>query len=155
MPNTERKQPAISRVFSGSKFETLFGFCRALRVGDYIYVSGTAPIKDGKTAGVGDPAVQTRRCFEIIEEALKSFGADRSHVIRTRMFLTRIEDWQQVGAVHAEFFADVRPVATMVEVSKLIDPDWLVEIEAEAFFPDVEPQAYDKRAGDPGAKSTS
>lgn len=139
MPNTEPQQPGVSRVFSGSKFETLFGFCRAIRVGDYIHVSGTAPIKDGKTAGVGDPARQARRCFEIIEEALKSFGADRRHVIRTRMFLTRIEDWQQVGAVHAEFFADVRPAATMVGVSKLIDPDWLVEIEAEAYFPEGQP----------------
>ncbi len=123
------------RVFSGSKFEKLFGFCRAIRVGDYIHVSGTAPIKDGKTAGVGSATLQSRRCFEIIEAALKEFGADRHHVIRTRMFLTRISDWQEVGAVHAEFFADVQPAATMVETSGLIDPEWLVEIEADAYFP--------------------
>jgi enamine deaminase RidA (YjgF/YER057c/UK114 family) len=134
MPNTEPQKPGVSRVFSGSQYEPLFGFCRAVRTGDFIHVSGTAPIKDGKTDGVGDPAQQARRCFQIIEEALKDFGADRHNVIRTRMFLTRIEDWKQVGAVHAEFFADVRPAATMVEVSKLIDPDWLVEIEAEAFL---------------------
>lgn len=122
-------------VFSGSKYEALFGFSRAVRVGDYIHVSGTAPVLDGKTAGVGDPAAQARRCFEIIESALKEYGADRSHVIRTRMFLTRISDWQQVGAVHSEFFADVKPAATMVGTSELIDPEWLVEIEADAYFP--------------------
>ncbi len=137
MPHTEPEKNGDSRVFSGSKFETLFGFCRAVRVGEYIHVSGTAPIKDGKTDGVGDPAIQARRCFAIIEAALKKFGADRRNVIRTRMFLTRIEDWQQVGSVHAEFFADVRPAATMVGISRLIDPDWLVEIEAEAFFPET------------------
>jgi len=123
------------QVFSGSKFEQLFGFCRALRVGDYIHVSGTAPIVEGRPATPGDAAGQTRRCFQIIEAALNEFGADRRNVIRTRMFLTNIEDWQKVGAAHAEFFADVKPTATMVEVSKLIDPEWLVEIEADAYFP--------------------
>ncbi|HEY0566443.1 MAG TPA: RidA family protein [Terriglobales bacterium] len=124
-----------SHVFSGSKFESLFGFSRAIRVGDYIHVSGTAPILDGKPAYPGDPGAQARRCFEIIESALKELGADRRHVIRTRMFLTRISDWQAVGAAHAEFFSDVRPAATMVETSGLIDPEWLVEIEADAYFP--------------------
>lgn len=129
--------PSIQKkyAFSGSKFESLFGFSRAIRVGDYIHVSGTAPVLDGKTAGIGDPAAQSRRCFEIIEAALKEFGADRRHVIRTRMFLTRITDWQAVGAVHAEFFADVKPAATMVGTSELIDPEWLIEIEADAWFP--------------------
>lgn len=122
-------------AFSGSKFESLFGFSRAIRVGDYIHVSGTAPVLDGETAGIGDPTAQSRRCFEIIESALKEFGADRSHVIRTRMFLTRIADWQAVGAIHAEFFAEVKPAATMVGISELIDPEWLVEIEADAYFP--------------------
>jgi enamine deaminase RidA (YjgF/YER057c/UK114 family) len=130
--------PTKRHAFSGSKFEKLFGFCRAIRVGDYIHVSGTAPILDGKPAAPGDPAAQARRCFEIIEAALQEFGADRRHVIRTRMFLTRISDWQQVGAAHAEFFSEVQPAATMVEVSGLIDPEWLVEIEADAFYPALE-----------------
>ncbi len=132
MPNSESNQRDVSRVFSGSKFESLFGFCRAIRIGNTIHVSGTAPIQDGKTAGVGDPAAPARRCFQILEPALHQFGADRHNVVRTRMFLTRIEDWQQVGAVHAEFFGAAPPAATMVEVSRLIDPDWLVEIEADA-----------------------
>lgn len=122
-------------AFSGSKFESLFGFSRAVRTGDYIHVSGTAPVLDGRTAGIGDPAAQARRCFEIIESALKEFGANRNHVVRTRMFLTRILDWQAVGAVHAEFFAGISPAATMVGTSELIDPEWLVEIEADAYFP--------------------
>ncbi|MEO8724483.1 MAG: RidA family protein [Acidobacteriaceae bacterium] len=122
-------------AFSGSKFESLFGFSRAVRTGDYIHVSGTAPVLDGRTAGIGDPAAQARRCFEIIESALKEFGANRNHVVRTRMFLTRILDWQAVGAVHAEFFAGINPAATMVGTSELIDPEWLVEIEADAYFP--------------------
>jgi enamine deaminase RidA (YjgF/YER057c/UK114 family) len=125
-------------VFSGSKFESLFGFCRAVRVGDYIHISGTAPILDGKPAFPGDAGAQARRCFEIIEAALKEFGADRRHVIRTRMFLTNIAaDWQKVGTVHAEFFSEVRPAATMVGTSALIDPEWLVEIEADAYYPET------------------
>lgn len=127
--------PQPKRVFSGSKFESLFGFCRAVRTGDYIHVSGTAPIKEGQPAYPGDPGAQARVCFEIIEAALKEFGADRRHVIRTRIFLTNIEHWQQVGAVHAEFFHDVQPAATMVGTSALISPEWLVEIEADAYFP--------------------
>jgi len=123
--------------FSGSPFEPLFGFSRAVRAGDYIHISGTAPILDGKTAGPGDAAVQARRCAELIEIALKAFGADRRHVVRTRMFLTRISDWRTVGAVHAEFFGDACPAATMVEVSSLIDPEWLVEMEADAYFPET------------------
>lgn len=129
------------RVFSGSKFEGLFGFCRALRVGDYVHVSGTAPIKDGKTHFPGDASAQARCCFEIIEAALNELGATRDDVIRTRMFLTRISDWQEVGAVHAEFFAAAQPASTMIGVAELIDPEWLVEIEAEAYAP--LPQAED------------
>ncbi len=135
MPNTEASPGGAQRVFSRSKYEPLFGFCRAVRVGDYIHVSGTAPIEEGRGTAVGDAARQARRCFQIMEAALQGFGAGRQHVVRTRMFLTRIGDWQQVGAVHAEFFRDVQPAATMVEVSGLIDPEWLVEIEADAYFP--------------------
>ncbi len=124
---------ARERVSSGSRYEPLFGFCRALRVGDAIHVAGTAPIgPDGETVGVGDAAAQARRCFEICREALEQLGGGLGDVVRTRMFLTRIEDWEAVGRVHGEFFGDVRPVATMVGVARLIQPEWLVEIEVDA-----------------------
>jgi enamine deaminase RidA (YjgF/YER057c/UK114 family) len=121
------------RVTSGSPYEELFGFCRAIRIGNVIHVAGTAPIgPDGKTVGVGDPAAQARRCFDIIEQALRELDAGLKDVVRTRMFLTRIEDWEIIGKIHGEYFGQVQPVSTMVQVAKLIDPDWLVEIEAEA-----------------------
>jgi len=98
-----------------------------------ISVSGTAPLSpDGKTVGVGDPAAQARRCFEIIQAAIEGLGGRLSDVIRTRTFLTRIEDWEKVAQVHGEFFKDVRPASTFVQVVRFIDPDWLVEIEADA-----------------------
>ena len=103
-----------------------------------IHIAGTAPIgKDGETVGVGDPAVQARRCFDIIGESLGELGASYADVIRTRMFLTRITDWSVVGSVHGDYFREINPVSTMVEVSRLIDPDWLVEIEAEAIVDDA------------------
>jgi len=121
------------RVSSRSPYESTIGFSRAVRVGNLIAVSGTAPIgSDRKTMGPGDPAVQARRCLEIIQTALEEAGASLSDVVRTRTFLTNIDDWESVGAVHGEFFKDVRPASTMVEVSRFIDPDWLVEIEADA-----------------------
>ena len=122
-----------TNISSGSPFEKPIGFSRAVRVGNVIWVGGTAPIgADGKTFGVGDPAAQTRRCFEIISEALGKAGAEMKHVVRTRMFVTDIANWEAVGRAHGEVFGDIRPAATMVEVSGLIDPDWLVEIEADA-----------------------
>jgi enamine deaminase RidA (YjgF/YER057c/UK114 family) len=135
MPEQD-KNTGVQHHFSGSPFEPVIGLSRAVRAGDYIYVSGTAPLLNGKTVGHGDAALQARRCAEIIEEALKSFGAGRRHVIRTRIFLTRITDWQAVGAVHAEFFGEARPANITFEVSRFIDPDWLVEIEADAYFPE-------------------
>jgi enamine deaminase RidA (YjgF/YER057c/UK114 family) len=96
-------------------------------------VSGTAPLApDGTTVAPGDPAAQARRCFEIIRDALRQVGADLTHVIRTRVFLKRIQDWEAVAAVHGEFFRDVRPASTIVQVTGFIDPAWLVEIEADA-----------------------
>ena len=107
-----------------------------MREGRIVAVSGTAPLApDGTTVGVGDAAAQARRCFEIIGEALRQLGSDLSHVIRTRVFLTRVADWEAVGAVHGEFFGDARPASTFVEVSRLINPEWLVEIEADAVVP--------------------
>jgi enamine deaminase RidA (YjgF/YER057c/UK114 family) len=127
-------------VSSGSPFELQVGFCRAVRVGDIIAVSGTAPLSaDGVTIGTGDVAAQARRCFEIIADALARLGADISDVVRTRVFLTRIDDWKQVAEVHGEFFRDIRPAATFVQVTSFIDSDWLVEIEADAVIRQLAP----------------
>jgi enamine deaminase RidA (YjgF/YER057c/UK114 family) len=120
-------------VSSGSPFESRIGFSRAVRVGNSISVSGTAPIGvDGRTAAVGDPAAQARRCLEIIDKALVEAGASLGDVVRTRTLLVRIEDWQAVATVHGEFFSDIRPANTVMQVSRFIDPDWLVEFEADA-----------------------
>jgi enamine deaminase RidA (YjgF/YER057c/UK114 family) len=120
-------------VSSGSPYEPKVGISRAVRVGTIVSVAGTAPLgPDGKTFGPGDPAVQARRCIEIIAAALEAAGASLAHVVRTRILLTRIDDWQAVAAVHGEFFRDIRPVNTIMQVSRFIDPDWLVEIEADA-----------------------
>ena len=126
-------------VSSGSPYELSVGFSRAVRVGSLISVSGTAPIgPDRKTVGPGDPSAQSRRCFEIIRDALEEAGSSLSDVVRTRIFLTNIADWEKVAAVHGEFFGDIRPASTIVQVARLIEPDWLVEIEADAAVdPDV------------------
>ncbi len=122
-------------VHSASPYEKMFGFCRARRIGDRIEVAGTAPIgEDGHSVAVGDPTAQARRCFEIIAEALEELGGSLADVVRTRMFLTHADDWKAIGEVHGEIFGglEIPPVATMVEVSGLIDHRWRVEIEAEA-----------------------
>lgn len=120
-------------VSSGSPFETTIGFSRAVRVGNVISVAGTAAIgPDRKTAGVGDPTAQTRRCLEIIQTALEDAGAKLSDVVRTRVYLTNIDDWEVVGKIHGEFFRDIRPASTIIQVSRFINPEWLVEIEADA-----------------------
>ena len=119
------------RVGSGSPFEPLIGFSRAVRVGDRVAVSGTAPVwPDGSCPD--DAGVQARRCLEIIVAALAEAGAAPTDVIRTRMFITAAEDADAVGAAHGEVFGAHRPAATMVVVSSLLDPRWRVEIEAEA-----------------------
>lgn len=120
-------------VSSGSPYEPRLGISRAFRSGNIIAVAGTAPIgPDGMTAGKGDVAVQAHRCIEIIRNALEQAGASLSDVIRTRVLLTRIEDWESVGQVHGEFFSNIRPANTVMQVTRFIDPDWLVEIEADA-----------------------
>ena len=119
------------RVSSGSPYEPVIGFCRALRVDDRVLVAGTAPVwPDGSCPD--DPAAQTRRCLEIIVAALRELGAGPEHVVRTRMFLTRTDDWEAVGKAHGEVFRDQRSVSTMVVVRELLDPRWRIEIEAEA-----------------------
>lgn len=121
----------LRRVSSGSPFEASIGFSRAVRVGDRILVSGTAPVfPDGSCPD--DVALQARRCFAIIEAALAEAGAATTDVVRTRMFLTDPTDADTVGRVHGETFEDTRPAATMVAVHALLDPRWKVEVEAEA-----------------------
>src|SRR5215213_3732703 len=121
------------RVSSGSPYEPLVGISRAVRAGNFIAVAGTAPLDaEGRTVGPGDAAAQARRCFEIVARALEDLGAGLADVVRTRILLTRIEDWEAVARVHGEFFRDVRPVNTVMQVSRFIDPDWLVEVEADA-----------------------
>jgi len=140
---------ASMRVSSGSPYEPGIGFSRAAREGAIIAVAGTAPIAaDGTTACPGDPAGQARRCLEIIRDALHAAGADLRHVIRTRMYLRRIEDWAAVGQVHGEFFGDIRPASTVVQVSAFVDPDWLVEIEADAVAPWSGPPGPDTAVAD-------
>ena len=119
-------------ISSGSPYEPRVGISRAVRVGSIIAVSGTAPLRDGKTVGKGDPAAQARRCLEIVKDALERAGTSLDHVVRTRTLLTRIEDWQAVAEVHGEFFGAIRPANTNMQVSRFIDPDWLVEFEADA-----------------------
>jgi len=118
---------------SGSPYEPVFGISRAVRIGHIIAVSGTAPLDtNGKTVAIGDPEGQSRRCLEIAQKALEKLGASLKDVIRTRILLTRIDDWEKVARVHGEFFSQIRPVSTVVEVSRFVDPDWLVEIELDA-----------------------
>lgn len=120
-------------ISSGSPFEPVIGFSRAVRVGPHIAVSGTAPIAlGGGVACPGDLYGQTLRCLEIIEAAIVQAGGKREHVIRTRMFLKEIANWQDAGRAHGEFFRDIRPASTMIQIVQAIDPGWLVEIEADA-----------------------
>ena len=120
-------------VSTGSPYEPIVGLSRAVRIGNIVAVAGTAPLgPDGKTVGVGDPAAQARRCLEISRLALEQLGATLRDVIRTRLLLSRIEDWRAVAEVHGEYFRDIRPVNTMVQVSRFIDPEWLIETEVDA-----------------------
>lgn len=120
-------------VSSGAPWESIVGYSRAVRTGNLVHVAGTtATSADGKVVGVGDAYAQTRHALLTIERALTEAGAGLRHVVRTRMFVTDISLWEEIGRAHGEFFRDVRPAATMVEVSRLIDPAHLVEIEVDA-----------------------
>lgn len=120
-------------VSSGSCLEPIIGFSRAVRVGNIISVGGTAPIAAaGGTAAIGDVCGQARRCLEIIEKALRDAGASLANVTRTRIMLTDISLWKDAARAHAEVFADIRPVTTLMQVTAFVDPDWLVEIEVDA-----------------------
>jgi enamine deaminase RidA (YjgF/YER057c/UK114 family) len=120
-------------ISTGSPFEPKVGISRAVRVGNIIAVTGTAPLSpDGKTVAKGNAAGQARRCLEIIRSAIEGLGGKLTDVTRTRILLTRIQDWERVAIVHGEFFGSIRPASTIMQVVRFIDADWLVEIEADA-----------------------
>lgn len=122
------------RIASGSSWESVVGYSRAVRVGNRVEVAGTTAVRDGQVVGLGDAYAQTVCALEIIRESLEQVGATLGDVVRTRMFVTDISQWEAIGKAHGEFFHDIRPVATMVEVTSLIEPELLVEIEAVAMI---------------------
>jgi enamine deaminase RidA (YjgF/YER057c/UK114 family) len=123
-------------ISGSSPFEPIIGFSRAVRVGNTIHVSGTGPVG----ADEDDAATQTRHTLGIIQSSLEKAGATLQDVVRTRMYLTHVEDWEDVGRVHGEFFGAIRPAATMLVVAKLLNPSWRVEIEADAVISNSESQ---------------
>jgi enamine deaminase RidA (YjgF/YER057c/UK114 family) len=122
-------------VSSGSPYEPVIGFSRAVRASGIVAVGGTTAGSSGKPVAIGDPAAQTRAILEIIAKALEDAGAGLKDVIRTRIYLVDIAHWEAVGRVHGEFFGAIRPASSILQVTRFINPDWLVEIEADAVLP--------------------
>lgn len=123
-------------ISSGAKWESIVGYSRAVRVGPYVHVAGTTAVdSSGRVVGKGDAYAQTRHILGIIEAALHEAGATMAYVVRTRLFVTDISRWEEIGRAHGEFFREVRPASTMVGIASLIDPDMLVEIEVDALIP--------------------
>jgi enamine deaminase RidA (YjgF/YER057c/UK114 family) len=123
-------------ISSGSPYEPVVGFSRAVRVGSRVVVAGTAPVMAGGADPPPDPYAQAKRCLEIIESALREAGASLADVVRTRVYLVRTADFEEVGRAHGEAFSEIRPANTTLTVAELVDPRWLVEIEAEAVVTD-------------------
>ncbi len=123
-----------TNISSNAPWEKIASYSRAVRIGDLIEVAGTTAVKDGRICFPGDASAQTKVILEIIKKALKDSGAELKDVIRTRIYVTHIRDWEKVVRVHGEYFAGIMPATTLVEVSSLIDPDMLVEIEATAII---------------------
>lgn len=124
-------------ISTGGKWEPVIGYSRAVKVGPFVYVSGCTSATPDGVQGKGDAYAQAVQTLKTVVDALAKAGATPEHVVRTRIYLTRMSDWQEVGRAHGEVFGDVRPATAMVEVSALIDPDMLVEIEADAIVPEV------------------
>ena len=124
-------------ISNGNPMEKVVGFSRAVRVGPYISIGGTAPVgADGKTVGIGDVAAQTRQCIEIIKASLEQAGSGLHDVVRTRVILVNIDDWKAAIDVRKDYFRDVRPVDTIMAISRFVNPEWLVELEADAIISD-------------------
>ena len=124
-------------VLNGNPMEEIVGFARAVRVGLYITIGGTAPVdRDGNTIGVGNASQQAEQCFEIIDDALKRAGSGWHDVVRTRIILTDIDDWKSVIDVRAKYCREAKPVDTIMQITRFVNPDWLVEVEADAVVAD-------------------
>lgn len=151
-------QPAWrTNISSGSSYEATVGYSRAVRAGNQVFVAGTTAVQDGQVAGKGDPAAQTRRILEIIAQSLTQAGASVNDVVRYRVFVTNIDDWQAIAGELVKVFGGIRPASTLVEVSKLIDPAMLVEIEVDAVIAPgagVDPGFTPRRDDRPGMLGT-